>query len=150
MPVFGFHLRRRMVVEPDEVGIEFDDLHQAYLQACAAIPDTARDLLIAGEDPMICAYIIYDEKGRRLMEAPFTEILSLSEWRARRETRAPHGGVRSGQSRDGLALASFARIYHAVPIASAGRCPWAGERRAAGPDDPAAAGRHAAQHQSDV
>ena len=52
MPTFRCDLARRATVEPDEMGMECADLHQSYLQVCAAIPDIARDLLIAGEDPM--------------------------------------------------------------------------------------------------
>lgn len=116
MPVFKLHLRRRAVVEPDDLGMEFPDLHHAYLAVYKAIPDEAREMLVAGQDPMVCAYIICDDKGRRLLEVRFDEILSPAEWRIRRARPGPHAGVRSERARDDLALSNFRRMFAAVNV----------------------------------
>lgn len=116
MPNFKFHLRQRGGVDPDDEGIECSDIHDAYLKACEAIPDMARDMLIQGRDPLECSYILCDSAGARLMEVPFAEILSPSEWRLRRARRRPHGLPRSGQARDELALTSFRRMFANVNV----------------------------------
>ncbi len=117
MPLFQLHLRRRSVVEFNDEGIEYPDLHRAYLQVFRAIPDVARDLLVAGEDPMECTYVICDDKGRHLLEVPFTEVLSPAEWRLRRARHRPHGGHRSPSARDDLALSSFRRMFGSADVA---------------------------------
>lgn len=63
MPIFKTHLRRPSGIEPDELGIEFRDLHHAYLEVCKAIPDTAREMLIGGQDPMGCSSTSATRKG---------------------------------------------------------------------------------------
>lgn len=117
MPLFQLHLRRRSALEVNDQGIDLPDLHQAYLQVFKAIPDIARDMLAAGEDPMACVYVICDGEGRRLMEVPFTEVLSPAEWRMRRARRRPHGGPRSKRARDALALSSFRRMFGSADVA---------------------------------
>lgn len=79
MTVFYAHLRTATDTRRDEIGIEFVDLDAAYLDVCKAIPDSARDLLREGKDPMACAYAIHDEAGRLLMDVPFTDVLSSGE-----------------------------------------------------------------------
>lgn len=116
MPVFHLHLRRRKVVEPNDLGIEFRDVHHAYLEVCKTIPVTAQELLIEGQDPMGCAYIICDKHGRRLMEVPFEDVLSPTEWRIRRARCGPYSGVRSDRVRDDLALSSFRRMFANVHV----------------------------------
>jgi hypothetical protein len=116
MPTFRLHFRQGAVVEPDDSGMEFRDLHHAYLEACKAIPDMARDMLIQGQNPMACAFLISDEKGQRLMEVLFEDILSPSEWRTPRALRGPHSGIRSDRARDDLALSSFRRIFASVNV----------------------------------
>jgi PAS domain-containing protein len=116
MPVFKLHLRRHSMVEPDDQGIPFRDLHHAYLEACKAIPDVAREELIAGRDPLVCAFLICDTTGRQLMEVLFSEILSPAEWKRRRAKQRPHGGVRSASVRDDLALTSFRRMFSALNV----------------------------------
>lgn len=116
MPLFQLHLRRSATIEPDDAGMEFRDLHHAYLEVCRAIPDTARDMLAAGCDPMACAFIICDAGGRRLLEVRFDEILSPAEWRLRRARRGPHSGFRSSRARDDLALSSFRRMFSSLDV----------------------------------
>lgn len=115
MPIFKLHLRRHGTVEPDDVGVEFHDLHHAYLDACKAIPDEARDMLAKGQDPMACAFLICDDQGRQLLEVRFDEVLSPAEWRLRRARRL-HGGVRSAHTRDDLALSGFRRMFSALNV----------------------------------
>lgn len=115
MPVLRFHLRRRKLVEPDEVGLPYPDLHQAYLAACRAIPTTAHEELTEGRNPLACAFLICDEKGRQLLEVGFDEILSPSEWRTPRRRR-PHEGVRSRRRRDDLALSTFRRMFSSLNV----------------------------------
>jgi hypothetical protein len=116
MPNFRIHFRNRATIEPDEIGLEVRDLHHAYLEAVKAIPETARDLLIHGQDPMRCAFVICDAKGAQLMEVPFSELLSPAEWRTARTARKPHGGGRSDRVRDDLALSSFRRMFSALDV----------------------------------
>lgn len=116
MPIFQFHLRQRTMIEPDEAGLECRDLHDAYLKACNAIPDMARDLLIKGQDPLECSYILCDHTGARLMEILFAELLSPTEWRLRRARRRPHDLPRSSAARDDLALSSFRRMFANVNV----------------------------------
>lgn len=116
MPIFRFHLRRRKTIDPDDHGIEFRDFEQAYLEACQAIPDVARDLLVQGVDPITCAYVICDEQGRYLADVPFTEVLPPSKWRLRRARRRPHSGLRSERARNDLALSSFRRIFASANV----------------------------------
>ena len=84
MPQFKLHFLFRQDVEPDDIGVEFRDLHHAYLEVCKAIPDIARDLLAEGRDPLACTYIICDEDGRPLMDVPFEDVLSPAELHLRR------------------------------------------------------------------
>lgn len=116
MPRFKIHFQRGTGIEPDDTGMDFPDLHHAYLEVCRAIPDTARDVLISGEDPLECSYIICDHAGARLMDVPFAEILSPSEWRKRQALRGPHKNPRSHQARDDLALAGFRRMFASVNV----------------------------------
>lgn len=116
MPVFQLHLRRGGAIEADDAGMEFSDLHHAYLEACRAIPDIARETLAAGRDPMACAFVICDAGGRRLLEVRFDEILSPAQWRLRRARRRPHGAGRSARVRDDLALSGFRRMFSSVNV----------------------------------
>lgn len=121
MPLFRFQLRREpavgaLPVDPDDLGLDLSDIHHAYLEVCKAIPDEARDLLIQGEDPLRWCYAIYDQKGRHLMEVPFADVLSPSEWRRRPALRGPHSGFRRDAARDALALDSFRRMFSTVDV----------------------------------
>ncbi|WP_206240085.1 DUF6894 family protein [Novosphingobium terrae] len=116
MPVFKLRLNRPGATQRNDPDMDFHDLHHAYIEVCKAIPGMACDLLAAGDDPMVCTYVIYDSKGRHLMDVPFVDILSPSEWRLRRATRKPHSGVRSAQVRDDLAAGSFRRMFSAVNV----------------------------------
>jgi PAS domain-containing protein len=114
MPTFYFHFSDGHQTKPDDLGIEFVNLEQAYLEVCAAIPDIARDLLIERHDPLAASFKIADSSGRILMSVPFTEMLSGAEWRPVRARQRPYGAPRSTPARDDLALKSFRRMFTSV------------------------------------
>lgn len=114
MPTFYIHFSDGRQTFPNDMGLEFDTLEQAYLGVCAGIPEMAHDLLVKRQDPMTAAYIIVDAKGRTLMTVPFTDVLSPSEWHLTKARRRPHGGPRSARARDDLALASFRQMFGAA------------------------------------
>lgn len=93
MPVYKIHLRRRSTIQPDDLGIEFPDLEAAYLDVCRIIPDTARDMLINGCDPMSASYIICDSAGEQLLDVPFEDVLSPRERRLRHGQARPLGSI---------------------------------------------------------
>ncbi|MGU3537648.1 DUF6894 family protein [Methylobacterium sp. A54F] len=74
MPLFYFHLRSGRSLNLDEFGLELDGLEAAYLEACRAIPDMARECVQANARRP-SAFEITDAGGRLLMEVPFSEIL---------------------------------------------------------------------------
>lgn len=116
MPSFLFHFRSRTEVHPDDTGLECRDLHHAYLEVCRTIPDMARDLLVQGQDPLACSYVICDAKGVRLMEVPFAEVLSPEEWQIRRARQRPRVDFVSDRARNQLALTSFRQMFSALNV----------------------------------
>lgn len=70
----------------------FPSLEAAYLDACAAIPHAAADLIRARRNPFRCAFVISSEAGLPLMEVPFTDALLPSE-RDGQERPGPAGGA---------------------------------------------------------
>lgn len=114
MPTFYFHFHDGRRLFPNDLGVEYADLEQAFLGACAAIPGMAGDLLVKRQDPLAASYTIADGKGRVLMTVPFQEVLSPSDWRLAKARRRPHGGPRSARTRDEMALASFRRMFSAA------------------------------------
>lgn len=65
---------------------------------------------------MVCTYVICDQKGRQLMEVPFVDVLSPSEWRMSRATWKIDRGSRSAPVRDRLALSRFRQIFASVNV----------------------------------
>ena len=114
MQTFYLHFNDGRQTVPNDLGLEFANLEQAYLAVCAAIPEFAKELLVKRRDPLAASYIIVDAEGRILMTVPFSEVLSPSEWRLAKARRRPHGGPRSRRARDELALTSFRRMFGAV------------------------------------
>lgn len=76
---FFVSLRTPERTEPALGSLQFESLEEAYLDACAAIPDTAADLLRRRRNPFHCAFVISGEDGGLLLEIPFTDILPPSE-----------------------------------------------------------------------
>lgn len=114
MPIFYLHFSDGQRWLPDDLGLEFVSLEQAYLEVCAAMPRMAQDLLIKRQDPLAASYRIADAHGRVLMEVPFTDVLPPSQWRRSQARRRPHGGPRSKRARDDLALRSFRTMFDTV------------------------------------
>lgn len=75
MPLYHFHLRNAAGLEPDEIGLEYPTLEEAYLEACRTVPGMAAEFVQAGRNPMEYAFEIADESGTLLLEIPFGEML---------------------------------------------------------------------------
>jgi len=59
--------------------LDVASLEEAYLDACAAIPDAASQEIRERRNPFRCAFIIGGLDGTVLLEVPFTDLLSPSE-----------------------------------------------------------------------
>ena len=84
MPRFYFHLRSEKGVSLDTDGIEFADVHEAYLDAFRAATDLWRELLLAREDPRAHRFEIADAAGEILIVLPFVEVLETARPAKRR------------------------------------------------------------------
>lgn len=67
----------------------FASVEDAYLDACAAIPEAAGEELRARRNPFHCAFLIADQAGTVLLEVPFTDLLLPSERVPARPRPAP-------------------------------------------------------------
>ncbi len=76
MPLFHINFRNGVGTRADDACILFPDLDNAYLHVCATIPDAAQKILLKGEDPLACAFVIADTAGQTLMDVPFSEVLT--------------------------------------------------------------------------
>ena len=68
----------------DPLGLECADVHDAYLEACRAIPDLAADFIARGRDPADLMIEIAPQDGPVVMEVPFDEVLNLRSGRSSR------------------------------------------------------------------
>lgn len=59
--------------------LSFSTVEEAYLDACAAIPEAAGAELRARRNPFRCAFLIAEQGGAVLLEVPFSDILPPSE-----------------------------------------------------------------------
>jgi hypothetical protein len=75
MSRYFFNFRQGTAYSIDEEGCDFDSVEEAYLAAFRAAQDMWRDLLIARQDPLLCAFEITDTDGHDLVVLPFGEIL---------------------------------------------------------------------------
>ncbi len=75
MPLFFFDLAAPGSLERDEVGVEFEHLEAAYLDACKAALEISVEMLRDRRDPNGTAFLVRDAQGRRLLEISFGEIL---------------------------------------------------------------------------
>lgn len=82
MPRFFFHLATPLGTELDDIGIEFPDLHIAYLEACCAIPGVAFEILSKGKNPADHAFHVSDEAGNVLWVVPLLERVPKRVWGA--------------------------------------------------------------------
>jgi hypothetical protein len=75
MPRFFFDFREGNSLSPDDEGIEFASLEEAYLEAFRSAQDIAAERLRERCDPFDCAFTITDAAGQELIVLPFKEIL---------------------------------------------------------------------------
>ena len=75
MPQFFFHFSDAGEIENDEIGVEFDSVEQAYLEAVATARSLWPELLSARRDPSRCAFEITNAEGAVLFHLPFSELL---------------------------------------------------------------------------
>ena len=69
---FFFHLQTAKGLQPARVTIACEGPEVAFMEACRVIPDIAADMLRAGDDPMVCQFIISNAKGEgRCSPCPF-------------------------------------------------------------------------------
>jgi len=78
MTVFFFDLVGPSEREQDELGIAFNNLDQAYLEACRAVVEISRDALNDRLDPNGYRFEVFDEARRLVLEVPFSEVLQPS------------------------------------------------------------------------
>jgi hypothetical protein len=78
MPRFFFHMIAPGAYFPDEIGSEFPDAETAYLEARQAALEIAFEILREGGDPNRHQFEITDDRGRFLLELPFSEAIRPS------------------------------------------------------------------------
>jgi len=78
MPLFYFHLLVGKQRYPDDMGIEFDSLEAAYLNAFEGMREMWVELLKEGDDPTTRSFEISDSDGKILLIVPFTEVLEAA------------------------------------------------------------------------
>ncbi len=116
MPLFHINFRNGVGTRADDACILFPDLDNAYLHVCATIPDAAQKILLKGEDPLACAFVIADTAGQTLMDVPFSEVLTRRDWRRERAPSRPAESPRSPRARALLARRIFTRSLGDSPI----------------------------------
>jgi hypothetical protein len=78
VPLFYFHLLVGGERSPDDVGVEFDSLEAAYLDAFEAAREMWSELLEQRKDPTERSFEICGADGTILMTLPFTEVLEVA------------------------------------------------------------------------
>lgn len=76
MARYYFHLWNGSKFEIDDVGVELAVAEHAYLEACTAAREIARDLARTHEDAAPYTYLVLDQRGRTVFEVPFAEVLA--------------------------------------------------------------------------
>ena len=89
MPSFHFNFREGRTLSVDNVGLELDNIEQAYLAAFEAVHDLWREEMRARRDPRRCSFEITDEVGKVLMILPFGEVLESCRRRKNSRARMP-------------------------------------------------------------
>ena len=72
---FFFHLQTPRGLQPAEVSIACEGPEAAFMEACRVIPDIAAAMLRAGDNPLLCQFIIRNAKGEEMFTVPFTELI---------------------------------------------------------------------------
>ena len=78
MPLYFFDLASPGTLEVDEVGVDFADLHIAYLDACRAVLEISGEMVRVRRDPTRHRFEVRDAWGRSLLDIPFAEMLRPS------------------------------------------------------------------------
>lgn len=78
MPLFYFHLLVGKERYPDDLGVEFDSVEAAYLDAFRAAQEMWSELLKDGKDPTTHGFEISDADGKVLLTLPFKEVLEAT------------------------------------------------------------------------
>ena len=105
--------------------LPFPTLEEAYLDACAAIPEAAADEMRERRNPLRCAFLITDPDRGVLLEVPFTDVLPPSERGSdaapvpRRETSVP--AVLDAEMQRTARLRRAAEQLHERAVLSVGR-----------------------------
>ena len=75
MPLYYFHFAVGRKRYPDELGVQFDSVEAAYLDAFRAAEEMWIELIKKGEDPTTGSFEICDTNGDLLLILPFKEVL---------------------------------------------------------------------------
>ena len=75
MSRFFFDFRQDGARVPDNQGIEFPDVEQAYLEAFRAAQEMWSELLKVRQDPRRCKFEVRNEDGIILFMFPFQEVM---------------------------------------------------------------------------
>jgi uncharacterized protein DUF6894 len=94
MPRYFFNFRDENGLDLDEEGLEFSDLHAAYLEAFETAKEMWVEAIRALRDPSAQQFEINDERGITLLVVPLLEV--LESLKARRALSAANMGSRNG------------------------------------------------------
>jgi len=72
---FFIHLDVDGIFQRDQIGLLCEAPELVYLHACRAIPDLAAAMLRARQNPMLCRFLIENEKGEEMFDVPFSEVI---------------------------------------------------------------------------
>jgi len=75
MALFYFNFMSPEGYEIDEVGCEFPDVENAYLEAHRAAVEIIAGIIRDRGDPLLCQFEIVDSQRRFLMDLPFSELI---------------------------------------------------------------------------
>jgi Domain of unknown function (DUF6894) len=75
MPRYFFHLSEPGAYSPDDLGVEFSGIEDAYLGAYQAALDMSIEMLRDRIDPARHSFEIADQAGEVLLELPFSEVM---------------------------------------------------------------------------
>jgi hypothetical protein len=75
MPRYFFNFRNEHGLDFDDEGLEFSDLHAAYLEAFEAAKEMWCEAIREMRNPSAQQFEISDERGTTLLVVPFLEVL---------------------------------------------------------------------------
>lgn len=77
MPLFYFDFTSDGNVMPDDIGLDFASLEEAYLETCRAALEICFEKFERQHDPHQDSFDILDQERHALMHVPFSEVLRL-------------------------------------------------------------------------